>query len=1211
MLSTASRTSAGVYQGSTLIRTLWNGEQRAAGTYSVSDVWDGKDDAGNLVADGNYQIKVLSNNVTYEWEGVVGNTSSAKSGSTVHHSSEGMVYGMVITGSYAYYANGYHERSPTYFKFDISNPQARLLIDPETTAKAMHAATDGTNVYWAAEGVNLECYIFATRVSNDSYVTFPNGVSRPSFLGRTYSSVVGVTQMNTRTGLAGLAVQKNGNYLFLSDSDHNQLKVLHKTTGALVQTLPYTNPGKLAVDGSDNLWMITGTSCKRYTVNSNGTLSSPSLTLSALVAPLAVAVAPGGNVAVADGGTSQQVKIYNSSGSLVSTLGQAGGYANGPDVTTDKLYFANTKRPPGGQYNPDEMAPFTFITYAPDGSFWVGDTGNNRMMHYNAGNAFIETIMNLGYFYNAFADANNPTRVFANYLEFKVDYSKPLLPNNGSWTLAKNWAYGVRPSTDDLFARFSFVSTLSNNRTYAFMRRADGKYELIELTTTGVRYTGVTSANLLCALQKNGDIYYLENPNVGQQTTWKKQALTGFDGSGNPQYSAVTTVSIVPAITGKDPVSENIYNGLVTSSGAIISFSTDDYDTGVRGNGYHVGLVKNNQWVAKFAPATKRSYEGSFPDNGDFDIGNTTQYTATHASSIDHNIFWGYNGEFWKQAQTNKWNHFYDNGLFVGQFGITRPETAGDAPAMMAGNAKNFSVVQVGSDYYLYHCDESFHGGIHRWKVSNLGSIQEQSIDITKSGTPAVPPVDYIDLMTNIPATSNGSIASGTGRWTYNPSTYNNAYADRWEVKAGLTTYKPTDRSVRFASYPAGSRLTRTGQCDLAVTPGVANNLSRWTITGKIGYPESDERDYNYLDVLDNAGRVIVRISRPMLSYPTMAVRVNNASLVQGDFNVLTNSVTGRLQSFSIAASGSNITVTYAGYAPITTTIFEAGAVLSSPKTLRVQMYSSDNKSHATDLANLRLYNTASTSSGATSSGVYLSDLNWTSATNGYGVVEKDRSNGELGSSDGRTITLNGTTYTKGLGTHAPSEIIYDLGGRYTTFLSDIGLDDEMSDNGCGSAIFRVYVDNALVYDSGVMTPASATKSISLDVTGKRTLKLVLDPNGEGSLCGDHGDWAGARVIPTASGRVASDETDFTTALQVYPVPARDMLWVHYYAKEAGELSLQLVNLTAQPVVRLTQEVSQGENIVKIPVREFTRGLYLLNLTQGYERLTRRVLLSE
>lgn len=66
----------------------------------------------------------------------------------------------------------------------------------------------------------------------------------------------------------------------------------------------------------------------------------------------------------------------------------------------------------------------------------------------------------------------------------------------------------------------------------------------------------------------------------------------------------------------------------------------------------------------------------------------------------------------------------------------------------------------------------------------------------------------------------------------------------------------------------------------------------------------------------------------------------------------------------------------------------------------------------------------------ATSTGVnafmdltYLSDLNWESATTSYSPrpTLKDMS------VDSHQITLNGTTYAKGLGTHSTSETVYNL----------------------------------------------------------------------------------------------------------------------------------------------------------------------------------------
>ena len=249
----------------------------------------------------------------------------------------------------------------------------------------------------------------------------------------------------------------------------------------------------------------------------------------------------------------------------------------------------------------------------------------------------------------------------------------------------------------------------------------------------------------------------------------------------------------------------------------------------------------------------------------------------------------------------------------------------------------------------------------------------------------------------------------------------------------------------------------------------------------------------------------------------------------------------------------------------------------------------------------------------AASTGIYLSDLNWASATSGYGPVEKDRSNGESNAGDGKTITLNGMTYTKGLGVHSPSEIIYNLNGQYTRFLTDVGIDDEIN-TGCGTVSFDVYVDNVLVYSSGTMTSTSATKSIDLNVTGKQTLKLVVTNGGDNSTC-DHADWAGARLVPLSGARVATIEPNEFSALEsglhIYPVPAQTNLSIRYYAQTAGEAVLQLTSMAALPVSQTLHQVIPGENIIQVAVDQLNRGNYVLTLTQNNQRLSRKVILTE
>src|SRR5262249_19103054 len=127
----------------------------------------------------------------------------------------------------------------------------------------------------------------------------------------------------------------------------------------------------------------------------------------------------------------------------------------------------------------------------------------------------------------------------------------------------------------------------------------------------------------------------------------------------------------------------------------------------------------------------------------------------------------------------------------------------------------------------------------------------------------------------------------------------------------------------------------------------------------------------------------------------------------------------------------------------------------------------------------------------------YVSDLTWTSMTNGYGPAEKDMSNGGFAGGDGTTITLNGTTFAKGIGAHAASDIQYFLGGTCSRFRASVGVDDEVGAN--GSVVFQVYADATKVYDSGTMTGATATKTVDVSMADAQQVRLAIQDGGNGS----------------------------------------------------------------------------------------------------------------
>ncbi len=146
---------------------------------------------------------------------------------------------------------------------------------------------------------------------------------------------------------------------------------------------------------------------------------------------------------------------------------------------------------------------------------------------------------------------------------------------------------------------------------------------------------------------------------------------------------------------------------------------------------------------------------------------------------------------------------------------------------------------------------------------------------------------------------------------------------------------------------------------------------------------------------------------------------------------------------------------------------------------------------------------------------IYLSDLNWTSATNGWGPVEKDMSNGEQAAGDGHEITIDGVKYAKGIGCHANSEITYNLAGQYTFFTSYIAIDDEvLSEGGGGSVEFQVWGDGKKLYDSGTspyITSGQIPQGFGVSVVGVNTLQLIVLAGS--TKDNDHADWADAYLV--------------------------------------------------------------------------------------------------
>ncbi|HEX5216265.1 MAG TPA: NPCBM/NEW2 domain-containing protein [Vicinamibacterales bacterium] len=143
---------------------------------------------------------------------------------------------------------------------------------------------------------------------------------------------------------------------------------------------------------------------------------------------------------------------------------------------------------------------------------------------------------------------------------------------------------------------------------------------------------------------------------------------------------------------------------------------------------------------------------------------------------------------------------------------------------------------------------------------------------------------------------------------------------------------------------------------------------------------------------------------------------------------------------------------------------------------------------------------------------IWLDSLDLTKMVQRRGTPRAGRygGGGGRGNATPPPITLGGQTYVHGIGTPSINELIVDLKGQATRFVSMIGIDDAAA-KGQGSVNVEVWVDNVKKFDSGFMKGGDAPKFVSVDVTNAKFLELFVDDGGDVST-GDYADWGGALI---------------------------------------------------------------------------------------------------
>ncbi len=479
-------TSAGVYdKNDRLIKTLWSVVEYDAGVHRSS--WDGTDDYGNIVPDGDYTVKVASNNVVYEkLIPVIGNTSDC-SGWDTFISSYNSIFDMAYDAGtgHIYYCSD-HVEGGDGLRFLNANDLSRnggLLKSGNKTAT--NVATDGERVYWGTAELNMtsgdnmysedvRSFVHATDMNGTAYkftddaawqpvsskwneglwktdgvtpaTNYPYSINYVLRKGRDYDEATvdlskGAEFIYDRAEsgdnynrIGGIEVQQNGNYLMTAYRDYNKVFINNKITGTRISILDINEPSAMAMSVADDNYIYIAYRSEegkcnigKFQISQSGTLNKVSDPITGLDTVIAMAVDPTNTkIAVVEGGSTEKMSIYtNPTGEGAAEKLMT--YGSGESYVTDPTVKDDKFMFDDGNFAYSEPYEHSFVEFDSGNTLLIGDSGNGRIFKMDVSGSSPEIVDRIEFqstSYNAWCVENDPEHIFSNSREYSLDYEK-------------------------------------------------------------------------------------------------------------------------------------------------------------------------------------------------------------------------------------------------------------------------------------------------------------------------------------------------------------------------------------------------------------------------------------------------------------------------------------------------------------------------------------------------------------------------------------------------------------------------------------------------------------------------------------------------------------------------------------------------------------------------------------------------------------------
>ena len=391
-----------------IVRELVRARSETAGVKTY--YWDGRDRLGKLCPAGNYTYLLgYFNGPTASFYGSVGNSGHPPYRTPNGLGSIGGVHGgpkaVAADAGGIYMMNALEEGQKSGRKVDINGNPLWFYSDGSSCGYDA-VASDGTY----------------------AYVIYSNGAPRKlRRLNATTGAVVNMGSVSSvsigSSPVSGMAVTNGRVYYTVKDS--NKIGVINIATGAAESDISITGPSGIFASGPIHLLICSGSKIVKYDVTTD---TSTDLVTTNLVAPAAVTGDSSGTIYVADGGSSQQIKKFNSTGVFQNSYGVAGG----------RTYPQNI-------YNPLAFRNVTGLCLGPDSKLYGVEQlgGVQRFFCMTTGGLWQRDFYGPTGFATVIADLDDPTSVYYQternsiYAKARINYGAYAADpsGNGTWSV--------------------------------------------------------------------------------------------------------------------------------------------------------------------------------------------------------------------------------------------------------------------------------------------------------------------------------------------------------------------------------------------------------------------------------------------------------------------------------------------------------------------------------------------------------------------------------------------------------------------------------------------------------------------------------------------------------------------------------------------------------------------------------------------------------